>query len=210
MPLARAVRAVAALALAALAACATQAPVPADPALVQAKWRAQQAALSTITQFGLSGRAASGSGVKAELRWRQLGDGRFEVRVAGPFGAGAVAISGTPQAVEIRTKDGVEYTRDPEGWLQQRAGWTFPVRGLRWWALGLPAPDAPAQLELDDEGRLARLAQDGWTLHYSEYEDVQGYALPRRFEAASAAITLKLVVDGWDGLPARAGAVPGG
>src|SRR3546814_3110178 len=55
----------------------------------------------------------------------------FEIRIAGPFGAGAVAISGTPDHVEIRTKDGVEHTDDPQAWLFQRAGWSFPIAGLR-------------------------------------------------------------------------------
>src|SRR3546814_14480614 len=83
----------------------------------------------------------------------------FEIRIAGPFGAGAVAISGTPDHVEIRTKDGIEHTDDPQAWLFQRAGWSFPIAGLRWWVLGLPAPNAPAQIELDAQGRLAALTR---------------------------------------------------
>src|SRR3546814_20340657 len=61
--------------------------------------------------------------------------------------------------------------------------------GLRWWVLGLPAPNAPAQIELDAQGRLAALTQVGWTLQYQEYQDVGGIALPRRFEAKNQQIT---------------------
>src|SRR3546814_19517688 len=78
--------------------------------------------LASIQHFTLNGRAASGVGVKADLRWQQFDDGHFEIRIAGPFGAGAVAISGTPDHVEIRTKDGIEHTDDPQAWLFQRAG----------------------------------------------------------------------------------------
>src|SRR3546814_670822 len=115
--------------------------------------------LASIQHFTLNGRAASGVGVKADLRWQQFDDGHFEIRIAGPFGAGAVAISGTPDHVEIRTKYGIEHTDDPQAWLFQRAGWSFPIAGLRWWVLGLPAPNAPAQIELDAQGRLAALTQ---------------------------------------------------
>ncbi len=191
------IRAAASLALVLLAACATLPQPAVDRSDVAGRWQTHRDALSAITQFALDGRAASGVGLKADLRWKQFGDGRFETRIAGPFGAGAVAISGTPHDVEIRTKDGTERTRDPQAWLQQHAGWTFPVDGLRWWALGLPSPDSPAQLSFDAQGRLASLTQDGWTLQYDEYQDVQGLDLPRRFEAASARITLKLIIDRW-------------
>ncbi|MGH8446203.1 MAG: lipoprotein insertase outer membrane protein LolB [Solimonas sp.] len=187
-----------------LAGCVTVAPPVADQDAAGVKWRQHYAEVAAITHFNLLGRAASGGGVgvKADLRWRQQDDGRFDVRLSGPFGAGAISISGTEREVEIRTKDGVTTTSDPEAWLQQQAGWTFPVRGLRWWARGLPSPDSPAQPLFDADGRLVTLVQDGWTFRYTEYQDVQGIALPRRFEAASERITLKLIVDRWEDLPA--------
>ncbi|WP_028081538.1 lipoprotein insertase outer membrane protein LolB [Solimonas soli] len=188
-----------------LGGCATVGPPVVDQDAAAQKWRQHYAEVAALTHFALTGRAASGAmGAKADLRWQQFEDGRFEARVSGPFGAGAAAISGTAGLVEIRTKDGVVRTADPEGWMQQQAGWTFPIRGLSWWARGLPAPDAPAVTTFDADGRLATLVQDGWTFQYSEYQDVQGIALPRRFQAASDRITLKLIVDRWDSLPPRA------
>ncbi len=183
--------------VAACSACASLPPAAENPALAAARWHTHRQALAAITHFELNGRAAAGGGVNAELRWKQFDDGHFEIRLAGPFGAGAVAISGLPNDVEIRSKDGVEQARDPELWLQQRAGWTFPVDGLRWWALGLPAPDSPARTKIDTQGRLAVLEQDGWTLNYREYQDVHGLALPRRFEASCDRIALRILVDRW-------------
>lgn len=193
-------RVCATLLLALCSACATLQPTAVDQAAAAAKWRTHAAALTAISHFTLTGRAASGLGVKADLRWQQFDDQRFDIRIAGPFGAGAVVIRGTADDVEIRTKDGIEHTSDPQAWLQQRAGWTLPIAGLRWWALGLPAPDAPAQIELNAQGQLATLTQAGWTLQYDEYQDVNGVALPRRFEAKSAQIALKLIADQWTGI----------
>jgi len=187
-----------------LGGCATLTPPRVDQDAAARKWQQHYTEVVALTRFDLTGRAASGSmGAKADLRWQQFEDGHFEVRVSGPFGAGAVAISGNAERVEIRTKDGVVHTNDPEGWMQQQAGWTFPIRGLSWWARGLPAPDAPAVTTFDADGRLATLAQAGWTFQYTEYQDVQGIDLPRRFQAASDRITLKLIVDRWEALTPR-------
>src|SRR3546814_10544368 len=121
----------ASLRVALCSACATLQPAQVDRAGVNAKWPTHHDTLASIQHFTLNGRAASGVGVKADLRWQQFDDGHFEIRIAGPFGAGAVAISGTPDHVEIRTKDGIEHTDDPQAWLFQRAGWSFPIAGLQ-------------------------------------------------------------------------------
>lgn len=195
-------RCAAALLLTLLAACASvsQQTTSRDGG---AAWQQHRVAVEAIRAFGLQGRAAgNGLGAKADLRWQQDADGRFDVRLSGPFGAGAFAIVGTAAEVEIRSKDGIETTADPETWLYRRAGWTFPIRGLRWWALGVPTPGVASQAEFDAQGRLARLQQEGWTLDYQEYQEAQGIALPRRFSASNAQISLKLVIDRWD-LPAR-------
>lgn len=179
-----------------LAGCSSWQPQP-SPTADTGAWQARAARLQTIERFELQGRAADGRGVKADLRWQQHVDNRFDLRLSGPFGAGAVAIAGTPQAVEVRTRDGRFETRDPEGWLRQNLGWAFPVTHLRYWALGLPAPDASAQISLDAQGRLAVLSQDGWTLQYSEYTVHNGFDLPRRFEAQQGEVRLRLIVDRW-------------
>ncbi|NKF23625.1 lipoprotein insertase outer membrane protein LolB [Solimonas marina] len=197
-PLRWLLHATAAVSLLALGACATlPKPDTVDAAQVAGKWQAHRTAVAAISSFQLNGRAGAGNGIKADLRWRQYAGARFEARIAGPFGAGAVAISGTPHDVEIRTKDGTEQTTDPEGWMLQRAGWTFPIDGLRWWALGLPAPGTPAKTTFDAQGRLATLTQDGWTLQYLDYQEVGDLSLPHRFAATSAQIDLRLVVDQW-------------
>jgi outer membrane lipoprotein LolB len=176
-------------------------PTGDDPAL-QAQWQAHRQQLAAIQGFTLQGRAASGGslGVKADLRWTQQADGHFDLRLAGPFGAGGVQINGTAQAVEIRTREGSLHTHDPEAWMQTHLGWTFPIHGLRHWILGLPAPDSPHTQMLGAEGRLSRLLQDGWQLNYTDYVHREGVSLPRRLDASNGDVSLKLVIDRWDAL----------
>ena len=185
-----------------LSACAATMPARQAPA-GEAQWSLHQASLQPIDRFLMSGRVTSAElSLRADLRWREDADGRYELRLSGPFGAGAVELRGDAQGVEVRNSDGSQYTSDPEGWIRARYGWTLPIKGLRHWALGLPIPGAPSQRMLDDSGRLATLAQNGWTLSYTEYRAQNGYDLPRRFEADNGQVKLKLLIDRWDELPA--------
>jgi len=161
-------------------------------------WDARRALLAQVSGFSVQARVAAGGpfGGKGNLYWRQRADG-FDMRVAGPMGSGVLAIAGDPRSVEIRTAEGTFHTSDPEGTLRERLGWSFPVSRLRYWALGMPAPGSPAEVELDESGRVLVMAQDDWTMEYDEYRVAGSFDLPRRFEMANSDITIKVVVDAW-------------
>ena len=176
----------------------------------QAAWADRQASLSRIDRFVVNGRVASGAiGFKADLRWKQMADGRFELRVAGPFGARAAELSGDAYSVQVRTgQDPATVTADPEAWLEQALGCRLPVRGLRWWALGLPDPAARYDLLIDASGRPTRLAQHDWQLDYLEYRLVDGVELPRRIEASNGDTRVTLLADRWSDLPSLSNLTP--
>ena len=113
-----------------------------------AAWEKRQQVLEQIDRFTLNARVASGGvfGIKGNLIWNQRPDD-FDMAVSGPFGIGAVSLSGTPQEVTVRSKSGTSVTPDPEAYLKERLGWTFPVEGLRYWVLGLPSPLTDAEIE---------------------------------------------------------------
>lgn len=192
--------------VAVLSGCASLLPAGSRPGVapsaMQLKaWETRSEGLSRVAQFVVSGRVASGAlGFKADLRWKQLPDGRFELRVAGPFGARAVELAGDEYEVRVRTGEATETTTaDPEAWLQQALGCRLPVRGLRWWALGLPDPHTRYDLLLDAEGRASRIAQNDWELDYLEYRLVEGLELPRRIEARNGDTRVTLLADRWSG-----------
>ena len=135
-------------------------------------WEARNTQLQNVSQFLMQARASYGRlmPVKADLRWQQNADDTFEIRVSGPFGVGATTISGRPDSVEVRTRNGTYQSNDPEQWIQAKMGWTLPLAGLRFWALGVPSPHSDAEVDLDREGRALLLEQDGWTLNYTEYQ----------------------------------------
>lgn len=165
-------------------------------------WRVHRHTLAPIDRFLATGRVTSSElSLRADLRWQQSANGSFELRLAGPFGAGAVELRGTKAAVEVRSSEGVECTLDPEGWIRNTYGWSLPINGLRYWVLGLPIPGKPSTRELNADGRLARMSQNGWTLEYTEYRRQGEYDLPRRFEIDNGQVRLKLLIDRWENLP---------
>jgi outer membrane lipoprotein LolB len=161
-------------------------------------WQARQQQIAQVDRFTLEARVSSGGifGVKGQLLWRQQPD-KFDMRVAGPFGIGAANISGRGRQIEIKTAKRTFTTEDPERDLKDRLGWTFPVQHLRYWVLGVPAPESDADVELDDEGRLASLEQDGWTMEVDEYQEAGDLTLPRKLEVANDEVRIKVVVDRW-------------
>lgn len=193
--------------IAALPGCALLRPaIPSQPASTtqSAAWQERVALLSPIDRFVLQGRVASGAlGFKADLRWKQHPDGRFEMRVAGPFGARAAELAGDMQQVRVRTgDDATTVTTDPEAWLEQALGVRLPVRGLRWWALGLPDPDVHSEVLIDPaSGRALRIVQNGWELDYAEYREADARDLPRRIEARNGDTRVLVLADTWSQLP---------
>jgi len=169
-------------------------------------WGIRRSNIAAVQNFVLKGRVAEAgiTGGRGDLDWTQAGD-RIDLRISGPLGVGALAISGNRESVEIRSKDGVITTRDPGSYMQQRLGWSLPLATLRYWALGVPAPglidDQPREVLLDDVGRALRFDQFGWNIEYTEYQSVNSLTLPRKMTLANGGRTFRLVVDEWIGIP---------
>lgn len=177
------------LTLALLTGCVAQPPLqtPADATAVGLAWGQRQQQLTAIGGFELSGRVAvKGGGLSGALRWQQQAE-HYRLRIAGPFGAGALAVEGTPAQATIKGKDIDLVTAEPARVLAERTGWRLPLEALRWWVLGLPAPadDLSPQpsVALDANGRATQIQQAGWTLRYSDYRETTQPALPYRIEA---------------------------
>ncbi|GAC1622025.1 MAG: lipoprotein insertase outer membrane protein LolB [Nevskia sp.] len=178
---------------------------PVNTEFAERNWQIRLSILAAVQSFELKGRLAESglSATRGDLAWAQSGE-RFDVRVSGPLGVGALAISGDPRTVEIRTKDGVFVTDSPESFMQQRLGWSLPLPQLRYWVLGLPAPlraTLDSKLILDDAGRAQIIKQAGWDIEYTEYQTVGALALPRKLSLANGDRSFRIVIDSWSGTP---------
>ncbi|WP_293373150.1 lipoprotein insertase outer membrane protein LolB [Nevskia sp.] len=202
----RAVRAAGLVMAVLLTACAFVPRKELNTDFSERNWGIRRSNIAAVQNFVLKGRVAEAgiTGGRGDLDWTQAGD-HLDLRISGPLGVGALAISGDRESVEIRSKDGTVTTRDPASYMQQQLGWSLPLSTLRYWALGVPAPglidDQPREVLLDDVGRALRFDQFGWRIEYIEYQSVNSLSLPRKLSLASGGRTFRLVVDQWIGTP---------
>lgn len=184
--------------LALLAGCATTRNAVDLPPIDS--WQARQAVLEQARDWEFKGRIAvkaDDDGFNARFNWVQDADA-FRATVSGPLGIGTVRIEGDGRAVTLTDKDGVESRLDDvEAELQWRYGWTIPVKSLRYWALGIPDPAVPGVTELDDQDRLLRLEQSGWSVEISRYAEGGGQQMPRVLTARNHGTRVRMVIDRW-------------
>lgn len=164
-------------------------------------WESRQAHLTRVDEWEFRGRVAvkaGEEGFNGNLTWWQNGE-LFVASVSGPFGAGAVRIDGDDQYVRIVDHDGETLEmEDAERELYARYGWTIPVASLRYWALGVPDPAAPAETEIGEDGLLQRLEQRDWVLTVDAYAEGGGQPMPRRMTATHPDTRVRLVIDRWE------------
>jgi outer membrane lipoprotein LolB len=161
---------------------------------------AARATLATLSDWHASGRVAVRSadqGFSASFDWRER-DGRGELGVRGPFGAGAVRITRSSAAVVIDSGNGppleVPAPFDTlEAELIARLGFPLPLESLRFWVLGVPEPGQPAA------GDGGEFRQDGWLVTPSEFQAVPGAPgpLPGRLVLVRESTRIRVVIDHW-------------
>ena len=168
---------------------------------VDSTWQAHARALSRFRNWFMLGTLAVRSGGDASrvtILWRQSSDS-YRVRFMGPLGVGLFEIEGSDTEVEARFPNGRRASAASlESLLEQEIGWSVPLRGLRYWLVGAPAPDGTASImEHDDHGRLAHLEQAGWTVVYERYGGLDDLALPERIRFRNETVDATLVVRRW-------------
>jgi outer membrane lipoprotein LolB len=163
-------------------------------------WDSRRSLLGQLDEWAFNGRigvVAGDDGFSGSLRWLQEGDD-FEATLSGPLGIGTVRLEGNGHRVQLIDKDGNRTVlEDAERDLYLRYGWTIPVRSLRYWALGIPDPELPAETRLGDDGQLRSLAQGGWQVDITRYGEGGGQSMPTRLKAASEQTRVKLAIHKW-------------
>ena len=188
-----------------LAACATQG-VRLSPEQRQAVWQQRNIQLARLQHWSLNGRVAVRAGEQgwqAGIRWSKQPT-LEEIQLTGPFGGGVVLLRQDAAGAVLRDNRGDEYyDTDAEQLLEQVTGWRLPVNALRYWVRGQAIPDAPKELELDDQGKMKHLSQHQWRITYQQYGDYDGLLLPRRIVLRRIAdddgnsLEVRLAVNGW-------------
>ena len=176
------------------AACKTLPTAPATD------WPTAKSARQALTHWEMTGKAAvatENQGWSANLTWNQA-EQITELNLHGALGVGGVHVRSDGQSVQIDTSRGESiHDEDAAAALERVIGVPLPLPSLRYWLLGVPAPGTDAEEELDPQGRLASLRQNGWSMAYDQYEYQQGAWLPGRVRLENGPVRVKVVVDHW-------------
>ena len=194
-----------------LAACTS---VPVRPAAEAAALAAAEAGLAqhesrvrALPALAFSGRVAMSNGRdggSGRIEWRQTGDS-YQVTLSAPVTRQSWQLQGGPHGARLEgLAGGAREGADVGELLWQATGFEIPVASLAAWAAGSRASATaagPAEVRFDARGQLVRLAQDGWTIDYLEWQPAQAahgaLVLPTRINAARGDARVRLVVDSW-------------
>jgi outer membrane lipoprotein LolB len=158
----------------------------------------------TLTQWTAKGRialTAQGEGGSGSFVWQQRSE-RTELAVRGPLGAGGLSIVTDGDTLQLDDGSGQALDGDAARVaLERRLGARLPLSELRYWILGVPAPDAMAPAQ-PATGAVAGFTQAGWVITYDAFRAAGDWSLPARLTATTGDARVRIVVDDWQ-LPAR-------
>lgn len=177
-----------ALGCALLAACATtgQGPVPTS--------------LATMTRWQVDGKIAIRFGNESQsgyLNWQQHTPD-YTIRLSGPLGQGASTLTRSGDQVTLEADGRTLSAGSAEELMQTSLGWSFPVSEMHWWVRGLASPNYEVDAQqMNTNGQLAELQQQGWTIEYLRYQPLENLSLPYKLVASRDQLRLTLILKNW-------------
>jgi outer membrane lipoprotein LolB len=163
-------------------------------------WVERKAELQSANLWRFEGRVAIAgveSGGSAGIRWRQA-DTRSDISVFGALGAGGLTIELVGDRLHVETSGGEAVDDDAAvRVIANHLGVPLPLAELRYWLLGVTAPGSEATEVLGANQRLSALTQEGWEVHFTEYQAVAGDLLPARVDARREQIRVRLRITHW-------------
>ncbi len=187
-------RSAAVLVLVALGGCAV---APVAPPLVTA----DPSAFAAWTATGRLALAANGEGGSGSFTWEQQANATT-ISLRGPLGVGAMRVTVDGDRLSVTDDDGRSLdTGQTRALLRERLGADLPWASLRYWMLGVPAPDGPARVADAGQAPLRVIEQADWRIGYDTFRPELGVSLPTRFTATSEGVRLKVTVDEWQVTP---------
>jgi outer membrane lipoprotein LolB len=154
-----------------------------------------------LTQWVAKGRialVAQGEGGSGSFVWQQRSE-RTELTVRGPLGAGGLRIVTDGEMLEL--EDGSGQQLDGEAArraIEARLGTNLPLAELRYWMLGIPAPERPGMGPIQQTaGSVPGFVQGAWVVSYEQFQPARQWLLPARMTAFTGDVKVRMVVDDW-------------
>ena len=160
-------------------------------------WSERRAELQALESWTLHGRiavAAGDDGFSGGFDWSQQGV-TADIELSGPMGGKLMDIRVEGDESVVSASGG----GDAQQFIDEHLGpgQSLPVREMRYWLVGAPAPGIPHEESLGEDRRLASLAQSGWQVRYDRYQPVGSIALPARMEMTTEGLRLRVAISDW-------------
>lgn len=186
-----------------LPACTTKALKPdrdADVVLGERLLSQREAELRGRTHFEISGRIAISDGQdggSGRFEWQQNGPA-YSLRFMAPVSGQGWRLEVQPgQALLIESNGAVRVADSAESLLARELNWHLPADAMRYWVLGMRAPEATSAMEFTADGQLAVLRQSDWEISYVEFDHERTPPLPRKLFARSGEHQVRVSVRSW-------------
>lgn len=165
-------------------------------------WQLRYQALVQFDQWQLQGRTAITQGKEgwnAGLRWQE-NRGVYQIKIEGPFSQGGITLDGDASQAVLVMADGQKISAaDPEVLIKEALGIQLPVSALRDWVRGIPYSSMNIdRLELDAEGQITHLVQQGWDISFLKYVPFGIYSMPAKIFIKNQDLSLRLAVTRWN------------
>jgi outer membrane lipoprotein LolB len=181
-------RLAAAALLLALAGCAAVEPRPLPAA-----------AIALAPAWSWQGRISVKAGEQAlsgQLQWQHRPEADT-LMFASPLGQGVAKIVRDAAGVVLEVPgEAPRQAPDVEALTVEALGYALPVAGLVYWVQANADPASPFEAAHDDQGRPARISQDGWSIDYLQYFADAPHR-PRRIRLSREDLEIRLVTDVW-------------
>ena len=103
------------------------------------------------------------------VQWRHTGGGD-EILLLSPLGQALAQIQLNPDGASLTTSEHQSYyAADVESLTEQVLGWHLPLMGLQYWVQGANSPATGAEMDMDSDGQVVAVRQDGWNIDYANY-----------------------------------------
>lgn len=173
--------------------------------LIDRNWQAHQLLVSNANSWTLQGRLnirQANNSDTVSINWQQMAQG-FEINLSGALGLGATMISGNQDSIILQQGNENSIEAANLGELSSDyLGYEFPAEALQYWVRGIPSPDSPAAMELNENQLLESLSQrdaqgNNWLLEYDRYQESGGLNLPGRIRISHPDYLLTLIIQSW-------------
>ncbi|MBM6551602.1 lipoprotein insertase outer membrane protein LolB [Marinomonas ostreistagni] len=157
------------------------------------------AGIETWHTEGRVGIRTADDAVSGNFNW-QHSPSQYQINIYGPFGQGATRIEGLSDGTTTLKYDDKTLTGpSAEAMLYREFGWQFPVTQVKYWIRGLPAPSSQADIQVGSDGVTpTQITQDGWTINYREFTQIEHLTLPQKIQVAKAPYRVNLIITNWD------------